>query len=77
MVSYDNNSDNNENTYFDTIRTATLVITERTNHFDSKTMTKNMELQLPMLTEIQSAMHLLFQTGALLRELRQIMIHIL
>ena len=34
-ISYDNNKDNNGNTYFDADRTATIVITERANHFDA------------------------------------------
>jgi len=43
-VSYDNNSDNNGNGYFDTVRTATVTITERTHHFDSATATDNIEI---------------------------------
>lgn len=38
-VTYDNNKDNNGNGYFDADRTATVVITERTAHFDSKKAT--------------------------------------
>ena len=38
-ISYDNDSDNGGNTYFDATRTATIVITERQNHFDSKKAT--------------------------------------
>lgn len=38
-ISYDNNADNNGNTYFDAQRTATVVITERTHHFDSEKAT--------------------------------------
>lgn len=33
-VRFDNGNDNNGNTYFDAQRTATVVITERANHFD-------------------------------------------
>ncbi|MDE5770534.1 MAG: Ig-like domain repeat protein [Ruminococcus sp.] len=43
-VSYDNNQDNNGNTYFDTVRTATVAITERTNHFDTKSATENIKI---------------------------------
>ena len=35
-ISYDNNIDNNGNTYFNAQRSATVVITERTHHFDSE-----------------------------------------
>lgn len=38
-VTYDNNKDNNGNGYFAADRTATVVITERTAHFDSKKAT--------------------------------------
>lgn len=40
-VSYDNNTDYNGNTYFNAARTATVVITERTNHFSADDATKN------------------------------------
>lgn len=43
-VSYDNNYDNNGNTYFNAVRTATVVITERTNHFDTKSATENIKI---------------------------------
>lgn len=43
-VSYDNNSDNNGNTYFDDIRTATVVITERSQHFDEAAATAGIEI---------------------------------
>lgn len=33
-IKFDNNKDNNSNTYFDAQRTATVVITERKHHFD-------------------------------------------
>lgn len=39
-VTYDNNKDNNGNGYFAADRTATVVITERTSHFDSKKATE-------------------------------------
>lgn len=39
-VTYDNNEDNDGNGYFDADRTATVVITERTAHFDSKKATE-------------------------------------
>lgn len=39
-VTYDNNKDNDGNGYFDADRTATVVITERTAHFDSKKATE-------------------------------------
>lgn len=35
-LSYDNNTDNGGNTYFNAQRRATVVITERTHHFDSE-----------------------------------------
>lgn len=38
-VTYNNNTDNNGNTYFAKDRTATIVITERTNHFDASDAT--------------------------------------
>ena len=38
-VSYDNNHDNNGNSYFNAVRTATVTITERSNHFDAQTAT--------------------------------------
>lgn len=43
-VSYDNNSDNNGNGYFDAVRTATVTITERTHHFDGIAATDNIEI---------------------------------
>ncbi|GFP74231.1 InlB B-repeat-containing protein [Clostridium fungisolvens] len=39
-VTYDNNTDNNGNTYFNANRMATVVITERTHHFDADAATK-------------------------------------
>lgn len=39
-VTFDNGNDNNGNTYFDAQRTATVVITERSHHFDRKAATK-------------------------------------
>ena len=38
-VKFDNNKDNNGNTYFDAQRTATVVITERNHHFDATAAT--------------------------------------
>ena len=38
-IKYDNNKDNNGNTYFNNQRTATIVITERNHHFDSEAAT--------------------------------------
>lgn len=38
-VAFDNNADNNGNTYFNAPRTATVVITERSHHFDAKAAT--------------------------------------
>ncbi|MBQ8108278.1 MAG: hypothetical protein IJ129_05985, partial [Ruminococcus sp.] len=43
-VSYDNNRDNGGNSYFDARRTATVVITERTNHFDAEAATKGISI---------------------------------
>ena len=43
-VSYDNNRDYNGNTYFNAVRTATVEITERTNHFDSQSATENISV---------------------------------
>lgn len=39
-IEFDNNTDNNGNTYFDDQRTATVTITERNHHFDATTATK-------------------------------------
>lgn len=39
-IKFDNNIDNNGNTYFDNQRTATIVITERNHHFDPDAATK-------------------------------------
>ena len=39
-IKFDNNRDNNGNTYFDNQRTATVTIAERNHHFDSVTATK-------------------------------------
>lgn len=39
-VAYDNNKDNNGNTYFNNNRTATITIKERTHHFDEKEATE-------------------------------------
>lgn len=39
-ISFDNNTDNNGNTYFDNRRTATVTITERNHHFDADAATK-------------------------------------
>lgn len=39
-VSYNNNKDNSGNTYFNAKRTATIVITERTGHFNAVDATK-------------------------------------
>lgn len=39
-VTFDNGNDNNGNTYFDAQRTATIVITERSHHFDEEAATK-------------------------------------
>jgi hypothetical protein len=44
QISYDNNSDNDGNTYFNNIRTATVVITERSNHFDDDVATKGIAI---------------------------------
>lgn len=41
-VSFDNNDDNN--TYFDAQRTATVVISERTEHFDADVATESIEI---------------------------------
>lgn len=38
-VTYNNNKDNNGNTYFNESRTATIAITERTHHFDANKAT--------------------------------------
>lgn len=38
-VAFDNNADNNGNTYFNAPRTATVVITERSHHFDAEAAT--------------------------------------
>ena len=40
QVAYDNNKDYKGNTYFNEKRTATITITERTNHFDEKEATE-------------------------------------
>lgn len=40
-IKFDNNKDNNGNTYFDDQRTATVTITERKHHFDAATATKS------------------------------------
>ena len=39
-IEFDNNRDNNGNTYFDAQRTATVTITERSHHFDADAATK-------------------------------------
>lgn len=39
-VKFDNDKDNNGNTYFDAQRTATVTITERNHHFDAATASK-------------------------------------
>ncbi|TGY39936.1 hypothetical protein E5347_16180 [Clostridium sartagoforme] len=39
-VTYNNNKDNNGNTYFNESRTATIAITERTHHFDANKATE-------------------------------------
>lgn len=38
-IVYDNNTDNNGNTYFNEARTATVIITERAHHFDANAAT--------------------------------------
>ncbi len=43
-ISYDNNSDNNGNSYFDAQRTATIVVTERTHHFKKDKATESIEI---------------------------------
>lgn len=40
-IRYDNNKDNNGNTYFNDQRTATIVINERNHHFDPDAATKS------------------------------------
>lgn len=40
-IAFDNNKDNNGNTYFDNQRTATVTITERNHHFDAAAATKD------------------------------------
>lgn len=40
-IKFDNNKDNNGNTYFDDQRTATVTITERNHHFDAAAATKD------------------------------------
>ena len=44
QITYDNNADNHGNGYFDANRTATVVITERTNHFDASEATKGIHI---------------------------------
>lgn len=39
-ITYDNNKDNNGNSYFNKARTATIVISERANHFDETSATQ-------------------------------------
>lgn len=43
-VSFDNNQDNNGNGYFNAARTATIVITERTEHFDVQAATNGITI---------------------------------
>ena len=43
-VSYDNNTDNGGNTYFNANREATVSIKERTNHFDEKAATEGIKI---------------------------------
>lgn len=43
-VSYNNNNDNNGNSYFDRTRTATIVITERNNHFNADKATNGIKI---------------------------------
>ena len=43
-VSYDNNTDNGGNTYFNADRIATVSIKERTNHFDEKAATEGIKI---------------------------------
>lgn len=43
-IIYDNNKDNNGNTYFDAKRTATVVVTERTHHFDANAATNGITI---------------------------------
>ncbi len=40
-ISYDNNTDNNGNTYFNAQRRATVVMTERTHHFNKEKATES------------------------------------
>lgn len=44
-VSFDNNQDNQGNGYFDEPRTATVVITERTHHFNEEKATNGIQIQ--------------------------------
>src|SRR5699024_1567417 len=44
-VSFDNNQDNQGNGYFDEQRTATVVITERTHHFNEEKATNGIQIQ--------------------------------
>lgn len=44
-IAFDNNKDNNGNTYFNAQRTATVVITERTHHFDEDAATEGIVVQ--------------------------------
>lgn len=44
-VRFDNNQDNQGNGYFDAQRTATVVITERTHHFDAEKATNGIQIQ--------------------------------
>ncbi len=43
-ITYNNNHDNKGNTYFNAVRTATVVITERNHHFDSEAATKGIAI---------------------------------
>lgn len=44
-VTFDNNRDNQGNGYFDAQRTATVVITERTHHFDAEKATNGIRIE--------------------------------
>lgn len=44
-LTYDNNTDNQGNTYFNKNRTATVKITERTHHFDAKAATEGITIK--------------------------------
>lgn len=43
-ISYDNNTDNNGNTYFNAQRRATVVFTERTHHFNKEKATAGIQI---------------------------------